>query len=63
MGDAGPPTPDPLVQQAAARRNGEIGAGDAPRLREVKVLVTGFGVGVSLFLFVFFDYVAIPERG
>jgi hypothetical protein len=45
MGDAGPPTPDPLVQQERAILNGEGGVGEMPQLREVKVLVTGFGVG------------------
>ncbi|KAJ9608680.1 hypothetical protein H2200_006451 [Cladophialophora chaetospira] len=43
MGDAGPPTPDALLQQEAAVIDAEIGADQAPPLREVKVLVTGFG--------------------
>lgn len=48
MGDAGPPTPPPVLD---APHPGFTTTGSQhPPLREVKVLVTGFGVG-SLFLF------------
>ncbi|OAP59657.1 hypothetical protein AYL99_06955 [Fonsecaea erecta] len=43
MGDAGPPTPDPLLQDGRAAVDGQVEADAAPPLREVKVLVTGFG--------------------
>ncbi|OAL22953.1 hypothetical protein AYO22_06861 [Fonsecaea multimorphosa] len=45
MGDAGPPTPDPLLQErkGAAVDDGQVGPDGATPLREVKVLVTGFG--------------------
>ncbi|KIW72748.1 hypothetical protein PV04_00923 [Phialophora macrospora] len=43
MGDAGPPSPDPVLQQENAGQVGEAGADEVPPLREVKVLVTGFG--------------------
>ncbi|OCT44204.1 hypothetical protein CLCR_00610 [Cladophialophora carrionii] len=43
MGDAGPPSPDPIVQQESAVQVGGAGAEEAAPLREVKVLVTGFG--------------------
>lgn len=43
MGDAGPPTPPPLLSEETALV-GNVEAQDAPPLREVKVLVTGFGV-------------------
>ena len=46
MGDAGPPTPDPLNQGENAVRNGDVCPGDVAPLREIKVLVTGFGVGL-----------------
>ncbi|OAL29190.1 hypothetical protein AYO20_09243 [Fonsecaea nubica] len=43
MGDAGPLTPDPLHHDGSAGDNGRVEADGAPPLREVKVLVTGFG--------------------
>ncbi|OQV07224.1 hypothetical protein CLAIMM_11687 [Cladophialophora immunda] len=43
MGDAGPLTPDPLLHEAGAAEDGQVEADAAPPLREVKVLVTGFG--------------------
>ena len=45
MGDAGPPTPEALLQQEGIVPNTELALDEAPPLREVKVLVTGFGVG------------------
>ncbi|KAK4941270.1 hypothetical protein LTR10_018806 [Elasticomyces elasticus] len=42
MGDAGPPTPPPFLAGAATALN-TVEAQDAHPLREVKVLVTGFG--------------------
>jgi len=42
MGDAGPPTPPPVLAQGHSALN-TVEAQDAPPLREVKVLVTGFG--------------------
>ena len=47
MGDAGPPTPPAVLAQGHSALN-TLEAQDAPPLREVKVLVTGFGVGLSL---------------
>jgi len=44
MGDAGPPTPEPLLGQGTTQINNTLAQDDAP-LREVRVLVTGFGVG------------------
>ncbi len=44
MGDAGPPTPLGLLPEEAGLLSG-VEAHDAPPPREVKVLVTGFGVG------------------
>lgn len=47
MGDAGPQTPDPLLQNGTTALNdGQSGGDETPPLREVKVLVTGFGVGL-----------------
>jgi hypothetical protein len=47
MGDAGPQTPLPVLAQGHSALN-TFEAQDAPLLREIKVLVTGFGVGLSL---------------
>lgn len=47
MGDAGPPTPDPLLQQERSALNGHIETDNAAPLREIRVLVTGFGVSLS----------------
>jgi hypothetical protein len=41
MGDAGPPSPAPVAREQSLATESE----EAPPLREVKVLVTGFGVG------------------
>ncbi|EXJ65679.1 uncharacterized protein A1O5_11206 [Cladophialophora psammophila CBS 110553] len=43
MGDAGPLTPDPLLPERSAGLDGQIETDGASPLREVKVLVTGFG--------------------
>ncbi len=48
MGDAGPPTPDALLQQGGAISNTDLSVDDVAPLREVKVLVTGFGVGAII---------------
>ena len=45
MGDAGPQTPEPLLAQETAQFNGAA-LQDAEPLREVTVLITGFGVGL-----------------
>lgn len=50
MGDAGPPTPPPILSEATGSHS-SLDAPDAPPPREVKVLVTGFGVGSFLGLF------------
>ncbi|KIX06503.1 uncharacterized protein Z518_04479 [Rhinocladiella mackenziei CBS 650.93] len=42
MGDAGPPTPPPLLTEQSASIN-SLDTQDVRRLREIKVLVTGFG--------------------
>ncbi|KAK5273621.1 hypothetical protein LTR96_000221 [Exophiala xenobiotica] len=42
MGDAGPQTPPPVLAQGHSALN-TLEAQDAPPLREIKVLVTGFG--------------------
>jgi len=44
MGDAGPPSPVPFLAGGATALN-TVEAQNAQPLREVKVLVTGFGVG------------------
>jgi len=51
MGDAGPPTPPPVLAPDAAGL-GEIDEGHGSPVREIKVLVTGFGVGSNFHIFV-----------
>lgn len=48
MGDAGPPTPPPLLAQEVESIGG-IDEDSNASLREIKVLVTGFGVGAFSF--------------
>lgn len=48
MGDAGPPTPPPVLAPDAGGL-GDIDEAHSSSLREIKVLVTGFGVGDILF--------------
>ena len=47
MGDAGPPTPPPGLD--ALHPEFDTTDSQHPPLREVKVLVTGFGVGLPIF--------------
>lgn len=48
MGDAGPPTPPPEAAQVD-RLVGGMDEGHNASLREIKVLITGFGVGAFSF--------------